>query len=176
VQSCKRTLSCSLGRQKQVLHVTSRIGSQMYFLLLSVLVFWKALCSSLSSLRESEPDVLWVHTRAPFFFKEIINSDHYVPLNVAPFFVDLVKEKVYGYFMQNNATSHTVCLCNCYFRGTLIQFMWTVCIFCKNLMTIIWWEIGNVLRWASLWIKIHSQNVWGVPEGKMPVLRESCIN
>jgi len=62
------------------------------------------------------------YTPAVFFFKEI-NSDHYIPLNVAPFFGDLVKEKVYGYFMQNSATSHTVYLCSCYFRGTLIQFV-----------------------------------------------------
>jgi hypothetical protein len=58
-----------------------------------------------------------------FFLKEVINSDHYIPLNVIPFFGDLVEEKVYGYFMQNSATSHTVYLCSCYFWGTVIQFM-----------------------------------------------------
>jgi hypothetical protein len=43
----------------------------------------------------------------PMSFEETINSGCYIWLILTPFFRELTEEKMYGYFMQDNATAHT---------------------------------------------------------------------
>jgi hypothetical protein len=47
-------------------------------------------------------------TIQPMTFHETINSKCYVRLILSLFFSQLTDEKSYGYFMQDNATAHTV--------------------------------------------------------------------
>jgi hypothetical protein len=49
-----------------------------------------------------------VEDNAALSFHETINSKHYVRLILSPFFDELTDEKLYGHFMQDNATAHTV--------------------------------------------------------------------
>jgi cell division inhibitor SulA len=42
----------------------------------------------------------------PMFFEETINSNCYTQLILTPFFRELTEEKMYSYFMQDNAMAH----------------------------------------------------------------------